>query len=592
MRNTSIYKKSTLPHAIKWELINWSHINTYVEKMQQRIYRAECLNLKRKVRNLQRMLIRSKAMLLLSIKRVTQINKGKKTAGIDGETALSNSERLKLFREMERMKIGKHKPKPSYRTYIKKKNGKLRPLSIPTIKDRVYQYIIKSALEPQWEARFESISYGFRPKRSCHDAIKRLFLSCHSGKNRWIFEGDFKGCFDNLNHEYIMEKIKEFPYNHLIQKWLKSGYVDNGVFSETEFGSGQGSIVSPLIANIALMGLEDVLGIKYKAVKRNGEIVSYANVSKYTLVFYADDFAVVCPTKADAEKIYELIKPYLKKRGLELSEEKTKITSMDKGFNFLGFNLRLYQTCQGEKLFIKPSRESIKKGKENITAEIKNLSGANVYALINRLNPIITGIGNYWSPWVSKQAYYQLDYHTWRCTYRFLRRMHAQKSADWINNRYYQPDKTGQSKDKWILTDPLETKQLTKMSWIPIIRHSLIRFKASPYDSKLKEYYEDRGRKDFNRNCIKSRQKFAKWQNYKCPICGMSIADFKEKLTVKEIIPNIHGGTKEYKNLELVHSYCNSLYNKLKPKTDKLGTEKEIQQVYKDVKRLRLAEML
>ena len=193
MRKTSNYRKSTLSPDTQWKLIDWFLVKRYVERLQQRIYRADCLDDKRKVRNLQRLLVRSRAMLLVSIKRVTQTNKGKKTAGVDGEIALSNEDRLKLYNELSGLDIEKHNPKPSHRTYIKKKNGKLRPLSIPTIRDRIYQDIIKGALEPQWEARFEPISYGFRPKRGCHDALARIFLSCHSGsKKRWIFEGILK----------------------------------------------------------------------------------------------------------------------------------------------------------------------------------------------------------------------------------------------------------------------------------------------------------------------------------------------------------------------------------------------------------------
>ncbi|WP_429087948.1 reverse transcriptase domain-containing protein [Brassicibacter mesophilus] len=268
--------------------------------------------------------------------------------------------------------------------------------------------------------------------------MARIFLSCRRGsKKRWIFEGDFKGCFDNLNHDYIMGQIEEFSYADLIGKWLKAGYVDNGVFNETEFGSGQGSIISPLLANIALLGMEELLGIKYKPVKNNGIIRSYRNVTKYTLVFYADDFVVMCNTQKDAEDVYGLLKPYLEKRGLELSPEKTRIASIEEGFDFLGFNVRLYQTCQGEKLLIKPSKESIKKAKETISQQVQKLKCNNVNAVIEKLNPIIRGIGNYWSPSVAKRTYSHIDHHVWKSTFKFLKYLHPTKSKTWIIGRYY-----------------------------------------------------------------------------------------------------------------------------------------------------------
>lgn len=591
MRNTSYTGKSTLSHDIQWKSINWFHINRYVEEVQQRIYRAECLGNKRKVRDLQRMLVRSRAMLLLSIRKVTQINKGKKTAGIDGITALTSKERLELYQQMDKGSIELHKPKPSYRTYIKKKNGKLRPLSIPTIKDRIYQNIIKGALEPQWEARFESISYGFRPKRSCHDALKRIFLSACHGNKKWAFEGDFKGCFDNLSHDYIMEQIKEFPYIDIIKKWLKAGYMDNNVYNETEFGSGQGNIVSPLIANIALKGMEDALGIQYKTIKKNGETY-YTNISPYTLVFYADDFIVLCNSKDDANRVYELLTPYLEKRGLTLSEEKTKVVPLNEGFDFLGFNVRIYDTCQGEKLLIKPSKETLVKAKTTIRETIKTMNGSNVTALIGKLNPIIIGLANYWSPWVSKHAYATLDHYIWSCTTRFLKRLHNKKAWKWIYAKYYKPDKTGQSKDRWILTEPNDNNQLKKMSWTPIIRHPLIRFKASPYNTELKEYFIDRDTKEYSRYAVGSRQKLAKKQSYKCPICSQAITDFSEKLKVKLKIPEIHDGKREYKNMELVHARCSSLYYKFYPEKGKLPTTDEIKTCYKEIKKQKLAMMI
>jgi len=585
MRNTS--KKSTLPHNIRWGQLNWLQIKRYVERMQQRIYRAESLGNKRKVRNLQRILIRSKSVLLLAIKRVTQANKGKKTAGIDGETALTGTERIELYKAMAGKNIWNHRPKPSRRTYIKKKNGKLRPLSIPTIKDRIYQSIIKCALEPQWEARFESSSYGFRPKRGCHDALKRIFLSCWSGNKQWIFEGDFKGCFDSLNHEYIMEQIKGFPYRNTVERWLKAGFVDNGVFSETGSGSGQGSIVSPLLANIALSGMEEVLDIKYKPISRKGRVIGYENISKYTLVFYADDFVIICNNEKDAEEIYDRLQPYLKSRGLTLSEEKTKVTNVKKGFDFLGFNVRMYKTSQKDKLLIKPSKDSVKKARGTISQEVKNLYGSNISALVSRLNSIITGTANYWSPWVSKLTYERIDQHTFGTIIHFLRNLHPKKSMKWMRQKYFKPDKAGQSKDRWILTEPNEGRQLAKMAWTPIIRHPLIKFKASPYDTDLKEYFEERDRKEFNRNCVKSRQKLAKRQNYKCPICEMSITNFHEKLTVIEKSSD----NRKYENLELVHKICQKYRDKMIPSSNLLSP-KEVKECYKEIKRMRLAEVV
>lgn len=252
------------PRMQNWELLNWKKIYRYVKRLRQRIFRAEQLGQKRKVRKLQRLMIRSKANLLLSIKKVTQINKGKKTAGVDGMISSTSRGRMKLFYLLSEYNIKHIKPKPAKRIYIPKKNGKKRPLGIPIIKDRIFQDVVKNALEPQWEARFEPTSYGFRPKRSTIDAIANLFTKLSSKSTRkWIFEGDFKGCFDNLNHHHIMECLNGFPAKESIYKWLNAGYIDNNVFNNTITGTPQGSVISPLLANIALFGMEKELGISY-----------------------------------------------------------------------------------------------------------------------------------------------------------------------------------------------------------------------------------------------------------------------------------------------------------------------------------------
>lgn len=489
---TSIGKQSTLPHISDWKLINWSNLIKYVERMQQRIYRAQRLGQKRKVRNLQRLLLRSKAVLLLSIRQVTQINKGKKTPGIDGITINTNTKRLQLYNTMKLQSIFLHTPKPSYRTYIKKKNGKLRPLSIPIIKDRIYQHIMKTALEPQWEAIFEPTSYGFRPKRGCHDAVEHIFLGLAPKKKQWIFEGDFKGCFDHLNQEYILQQLSLFPGKKTTQKWLRAGYIDNGAFHETLSGSGQGSIISPLLANIALHGMEEQLGIYYhKKTRKNGQTY-YENKGKYIVVRYADDFVCLCDTHQDAVDIYQKLEPYLISRGLELETSKTRVVNIQEGFDFLGFNIKRYKNETNDKLLIKPSKESMKKARARISAVGKSCNGTNVNVLINKLNPVITGIGNYWQPMVSKRAFTLTDHHTFRIIRRFLRRLHPKKSTKWIKKKYYPYLFNNEKSRKWTLVDPESKKALKHMEDIPIRRHIKIKFTNSPFDKELKEYFANR----------------------------------------------------------------------------------------------------
>lgn len=579
-QQSKLIKKSTVSPT-SWDSINWNKIQRYMEKLQQRIYHAESCGNKRKVRELQRLLMRSESALLLSIRQTTQINKGKRTAGVDGYKALTGKERMALYKKMKDMNIMCHNPKPAYRTYIKKKNGKLRPLGIPTIKDRVYQNIAKLALEAQWEARFEPTSYGFRPKRSCHDAITAIHnkIAKANSKKQWIFEGDFRGCFDNLNHNYIMEQIKEFPGNSIILKWLKAGFVDNKVFNETDKGTPQGGIISPLLANIALHGMEAELGITYRKLNKKRDGVVYDNISTKAVVRYADDFVAICSSKEEAENMYELLKPYLDKRGLELAEEKTKITHIDEGFNFLGFNIRRYKITtskSGHKVLIKPSKESIKKAKKTLSDTAKFVRGNNIGMFIDKLNPIITGTANYWSTQVAKRIFNNMDFHLWNIQYKCLRRLHPLKNGKWIKKRYYKPDKTGQSKNNWILTDPISGNQLTLFSWKSIVRHEPIKFKSSPFDKNLKRYFDRRDIREFERDNVALRQKLAKKQNYKCPLCGYSIIDGKEGLERHHKIPKVKGGNDTIKNQQLVHISCHIDHHRLHPAKGTLPTETQL----------------
>ena len=558
-----------------------------MRRLQQRIYRQESLGNKRKVKQLQRMLLRSKAALLLSIRRVTQLNKGKRTAGVDGFKVSTPQERVDLYNKMRNYHLKLHRPKPARRTYIPKKSKKkLRPLGIPTMIDRVFQNIVKLALEPQWEVRFEMTSYGFRPKRGVHDAVADIYLKTNGSKNKkmWVFEGDFKGCFDTLNHEYILEKIKDFPCKEAISKWLKAGFVDNDTFNETNEGTPQGGIVSPLLANIALHGMETELDIKYHLVKDKrypeGRWVIDPYHTQISVIRYADDFVVLTETKEKAMSLYQELQPYLKKRGLTLAEDKTKVSKLTNGFDFLGFNFRKLHNKDGSfKMIVKPCKETIKNAKRNIKDIFVKHTGQNAGILLSKLLPVMRGHGNHWKHVVSKRMYNHMDDYVWKLTKRFLRKMHPKKPWKWIMEKHFKPDQTGQSKDKWLLT--YGKYQMVKMSWTSVVRHEKILGNYSPFDAKLKKYFEQRSIKHFIAANVDSKQKLAKQQKYKCPLCGHSIVDGSEGLEMHHKHPKCQGGNDSYKNLWLVHISCHIKHHIDFPAKGPIPTNKDLAQVKK-----------
>lgn len=473
----------------EWKSLNWDYIEYSIFKIQKRIFEAEKADDYRKVKRLCRLLVNDKRSLLYSIYVVTKKNKGRRTGGIDKMVIKKDYERMALFYKLSERKISLHNPKPVRRIYIPKKNGKTRPLGIPNIIDRIYQQVCKLALEPIWETKFESTSYGFRPCRGAFDAIEKIHTFTRSLKRPYIFEGDFKSCFDTLDHQHILDKLGNFPLKGLIKKWLEAGYLENDIFVKTRTGTPQGGIISPLLANIALHGMEEALNIKYKPHKHNGKYY-YTNPSKYVVVRYADDFVVLCRTLEDANAVYDLLDEYLNERGLTLASDKTRITHINDGFDFLGFNIRSYRGYDRDRVLVKASKDSIKSFKRKAKEIIRKCYPWNIEESIIKLNNLINGTAHYWRIGSNKDIFNTLDDYIHELWMRQLKRWYPNKSVGWRVNKHFKESLLPNHNEKWIFTDPNTNCQVDRMFWIKIWRHRCIKYKATPYDSEYDEYLE------------------------------------------------------------------------------------------------------
>lgn len=536
----------------KWNNVKWRKVHAQVRNLRQRIFRATREGNLKKVRSLQKLMLRSHSNILASARRVTQINKGKYTPGVDKLVVKTPVDRGILVEMLEIMVKYAFlwEPHPAKRTYIPKKaNGKKRPLGIPGIIDRCLQAIVKNALEPAWEAQFEGISYGFRPGRGPQDAMGKIFNIARPNKTKkWVLDADIKGCFDNINHECLEEIIGNFPARKLIHQWLKAGYMEDGAFHQTEAGTPQGGIISPLLANIALHGMEKALDVKYS---KRGKSIGHRMVIRY-----ADDFVVFCETKEDAEKSAAILTEWLKERGLTLSKEKTRIVHLSEGFNFLGFNVRHYRVSSaktGWKLLIKPSAETMQEIRRKLRQIWLDNKGKNVAAIIRILNPIIRGIANYLRTQVSSRAFLTLDRYMFKRERRYANRMHPEKSSKWKNKRYWGRLNLDRQ-DNWVFGDKQTGYHLLRFVWFNIERHTLVRGTASKDDPNLKEYWVKREKAKAN-ELKPSYQKVAKNQGYNCPVCGQSLFN-DEELHLHHVKPRSEGGKDNYANLQLVHLYC------------------------------------
>ncbi|MCA1675348.1 MAG: group II intron reverse transcriptase/maturase, partial [Actinobacteria bacterium] len=394
-----------------------------------------------------------------------------------------------------------------------KGNGKRRPLGIPVIADRCLQALTVNALEPEWEARFEPRSYGFRPGRGCHDAIVAIHTTASgsNAKRRWVLDADLKAAFDRIDHDHLLAALGFFPGRGMIAAWLSAGVVEKGWFTPTVEGTPQGGVISPVLLNIALHGMERAAGVRY--AKLGNEAAAVMRNSP-VLVRYADDVLALCHSRAQTEDVQARLAAWLAPRGLQFNDEKTRIVHLDDtGCDFLGFHLRRHRG----KLLTKPSKAALRRIRKRLATEVRALRGNNATAVSGRLNPIIKGWTAYYRIGVSKRAFSSLDDHLWRLVYKWARLSHPNKSKRWVVARYF--DKFHRHRqDRWVFGDRDSGRYLRRFSWTPIVRHRMVPGTASPDDPRLAEFWAmRRRRRKLPLDLVTLRLLQA--QDGRCPLC-------------------------------------------------------------------------
>ncbi len=557
-------------NAGKWSDVDWNLVERKVYKLQKRIYKASQNGDVKKVRQLQKTLMRSWSARLLSVRRVTQDNQGKKTAGIDGVKNVLPHNRFELAKSLRLT----GKSKPTRRVWIPKPGkDEKRPLGIPTMTDRALQALAKIVLEPEWEAKFEPNSYGFRPGRSCHDAIEAIFISMVQ-MPKFVLDADISKCFDKINHNKLLQKLNTFPsMRRQVKAWLKAGVFDNGIYEETNFGTPQGGVISPLLANIALHGMESVI----KEYARNMKGSKAKNQCSLSLIRYADDFVIMHKSLTVIQETKILIENWLNDIGLELSLKKTKITHTlneyegNVGFDFLGFNVRQYHVGKhhsgkktngellGYKNLIKPSKEKVKLHSEKLNEIIRAHKSKPQKVVINTLNPVIRGWCNYYKTVVSSETFSKLKQLTYLKLKRWGERRHPKKSKSWVADQYWHSVINEKKERNWVFST-LENGEVTTTLYNHADtsckeRHVKVKGVASPFNGD-KVYWAERMGK--HPECTDRVAKLLKSQKGKCAHCNSYFTN-EDVLEIDHIIPRCKGGKDVDDNLQLLHRHCHDI---------------------------------
>src|SRR5216684_3868312 len=546
-----------------WKKVPWKKLEQHVFRIQKRIYQASQRGETRKVEKPQKLLMKSKSAQLLAVRRVTQDNQGKKTAGIDGVKSVSPRQRLVMANQLHPKHWKDQKARPVRRVWIPKpgKKDEQRPLGIPVMIERAQQTLVKLALEPAWEAKVEPNSYGFRPGRSCHDAIGAICFGIGQ-KPKWGFDADIKGCFDKINPKAVLTKLQTYPQvRHIVKAWLESGVLDGVDFSPTETGTPQGGAISPLLANMALHGIEEAAS--HVCSRKKG---------KPHLIRDADEFVILHANKAMLDKAVAAVTELLEGMGLWLNPKKTRITHTlsayegNVGFDFLGFSIRQFPVGKthsgknrqgkmlGHKTFITPSKEAVRRHTQKIKLLARKHRSAPQNAVIRVLNPVIRGWTNYYRWVLCCEAFKACDFNTFRQLFRWGQARHSGKSKRWVYDKYWM-------RVEEALRFGKQVKDREGNPKIVYVRHHTdthsqdyvkVRGQVSPYDGNL-IYWTQRLKQH---PLVKSEKaKLLALQKGQCPRCGLYFQD-GDILETDHIIPTALGGKDDRNNKWVYHRHC------------------------------------